>query len=63
MWNALHVVIVAAVLLLLVRSAAAAWQNRRIALAVWRRIRPRHVLGSLGLIIVVVGVAMMIATA
>lgn len=63
MWNALHVVIVAAVLLLLVRSAAAAWQNRRIALAVWRRIRPRHVLGSLGLIIVVVGVAIMIATA
>lgn len=34
-----------------------AWSNRHLAVSVWRRIRPRHVLGSLVLIAVVLGVA------
>lgn len=34
-----------------------AWSNRHLAVRVWRRIRPRHVLGSLVLIAVVLGVA------
>jgi membrane protease YdiL (CAAX protease family) len=58
----LHTVIVAVVGLLLARSAVAAWRNRTIAVTVWRRVRPRHVLGSIGLIGIVVGVALTIAT-
>lgn len=34
------------VIALLVRSGRAAWRNRWLALLIWRRIRPRHLLGS-----------------
>ena len=44
------------VLALLARAARVAWSQRDLALAVWRGIRPRHVVGSLGLLAVVIGV-------
>lgn len=53
----LRLAVVAAVLFLLLRSARMAWRHRRLAGAVWRRIRPRHVLGALGLLTIVVTVA------
>lgn len=54
----LRLAVVAAVLFLLVRSARAAWRHRRLAVAVWSRIRLRHVLGGLGLVLVVLSVAL-----
>lgn len=53
----MRLVVVAVVLVLLARAAKHAWRNRRLATAVWRRIRPRHVLGSLGLIVLVLTTA------
>ena len=50
------------VLVLLTRASITAWHNRRVAVAVWRRIRPRHVLGSLGLLVVVFAVAVTLVT-
>lgn len=38
------------VLLVLARAARTAWQQRGLALAVWRAVRPRHVLGGLALL-------------
>lgn len=46
-----------AVVALLARAAGQAWRARRLALAVWSGIRPRHVVGSLALLAVVLGVA------
>lgn len=54
--EAVRIVIVGLVCVLLVRSAGLAWHHRRLATSVWRRIRPRHLLGSLGLLTTVVGV-------
>lgn len=45
------------IIALLVRSGRAAWRNRWLALLVWRRIRPRHLLGSAVLLVGVVGFA------
>lgn len=45
-----------AVVGLLGRTLTPAWRNRALALRVWGRIRPRHVLGCLGLLAVVGGV-------
>jgi hypothetical protein len=50
------------VLVMLARGARAAWGQRRLALLVWRRVRPRHVLGSLALLLVVVSVAGVLLT-
>jgi hypothetical protein len=54
---ALRLLVVVVIGVLLVRAARAAWPNRHLALAVWRRIRPRHVIGCLGLLTVVIVVA------
>ncbi len=43
------------VAVLLARSAGLAWRERTLALRVWRGIRPRHVLGSVALLALVVG--------
>lgn len=43
-----------AVVALLARAAWVAWHRRDLALAVWGRIRPRHVVGSLVLLVVVI---------
>lgn len=51
------------VLALLARAARVAWSRRDLALAVWRGIRPRHVVGSLGLLVVVVTVTVTLAMA
>lgn len=55
---AVRLVIAVLILVLLARSARLAWANRRLALAVWRRMRPVHVVGSLGLLVVVGAVAL-----
>ena len=55
--SALRLVVAVVIVVLLARSARVAWRNRRLALTVWQRIRPRHVLGSLVLIGVVLAVA------
>jgi hypothetical protein len=58
MASILRLAVVVAVLFLLLRAAKGAWHNRALALAVWRRIRIRHVLGSAGLLVVVLSVAL-----
>lgn len=52
-----------AVLALLARSAWVAWARRDLARAVWRSVRPRHVIGSLVLLVTVVAVTVAAATA
>ena len=42
---------------MLVRAGAAAWQQRRLVVTVWRRIRVAHVLGAMGLLVLVGGLA------
>ncbi|CAN5188016.1 hypothetical protein BH23ACT9_BH23ACT9_08450 [soil metagenome] len=53
----LRIVIIVAVLGLLARASRAAWQHRGLSVSIWRGIRPRHVVGSLGLMVVVLGTA------
>lgn len=55
--SAARLVIAAVIVVLLVQSGRLAWRNRTLAVAVWRRIRPQHVLGSLALLALVLGVA------
>lgn len=57
MTSALRLAVAAVILLLLARSARVAWRNRNLAVAVWRRIRLRHVAGSVVLLAVVLAVA------
>lgn len=56
MSSALRLVVTAVILVLLARSARLAWSNRHLALLVWRRIRVRHVAGSIVLLSLVVAV-------
>ena len=60
--SALRLAVAAVIIVLLARAARAAWHNRRIAPTVWRRIRLRHVAGSLALLTVVLGVAVGLMT-
>lgn len=53
----LRILIVVAVVALLGRAARAAWGSRALMRRIWRAIRPRHVIGSLGLMVVVLGTA------
>ena len=62
MTSALRLAVAAVIIVLLARSARVAWSNRRLAVSVWRRIRPRHVAGSIALIAVVLGVALALMT-
>ncbi len=57
MTELLRLAVAVAILLLLARAVRPAWRNRALALRVWSRIRPRHVLGSIALLAVVIGVA------
>ena len=57
MTGVLRLVIAGAVIVLLGRAARAAWRNRRVAVAVWQRIRLRHVAGSVMLLTLVLVVA------
>ena len=54
--SVLRLVVAAWVVVLLARAAAGAWRQRQLALTVWRRIRLRHVAGSLALFVLVAGV-------
>jgi membrane protease YdiL (CAAX protease family) len=53
----LRLAIVAWILVTLARVARVAWRQRPLAFAVWRAVRPRHVVGALGLLTVVAGLA------
>ena len=57
MTSALRLAVAAVILFLLARSARVAWRNRDLAVAVWRRIRPRHLVGSAVLVAAVLAVA------
>ncbi|MPZ88860.1 MAG: hypothetical protein GEU81_12455 [Nitriliruptorales bacterium] len=57
MTDVLRLVVAVAVVGLLVRTLRPAWDHRRLAIRIWRRIRVHHVVGSLALLIGVVGVA------
>lgn len=48
-------VIAVVVALLLARAAVGAWRHRQLARRVWRSVRARHLLGSLGLLVGVLG--------
>lgn len=58
----LRVLVALAVAALLGRAARPAWRNRGLALAVWQRIRPGHVLGCLALLAVVLATAVGLMT-
>ena len=62
MTSVLRLAVAGAIIVLLLRAAHAAWGNRDIAISVWRRIRLRHVAGSLVLLAVVLGVAIGLMT-
>lgn len=55
--DALRLLVTLAVLGLLGRTVRPAWRHRALAVRVWRRIRPVHVVGCLGLLAVVLAVA------
>lgn len=57
-----RLVVAALVLALLARAAWVAWGRRSLAVAVWREIRPRHVFGSVALLVVVVATSVTAAT-
>lgn len=50
----LRLVVAGLVLVLLARAGRVAWRNRAVAVAVWRRVRWHHLVGSLGLLAVVI---------
>ncbi|MDQ3530469.1 MAG: hypothetical protein M3425_11085 [Actinomycetota bacterium] len=58
---ALRLAVAVAVVALLGRSARLAWSNRSVAMAVWRRVRVRHLLGSLVLLVAVGSTALGLA--
>ena len=58
----LRLAVAVVIIVLLARSARVAWGNRGLAVTVWRRIRVRHVLGSVGLIAVVLTVTVGLLT-
>ncbi|MBA3622263.1 MAG: hypothetical protein H0W51_08095 [Euzebyales bacterium] len=61
MTAALRLTVAVVIMALLSRSARLAWSNRGVAIAVWRRVRIRHMLGSLALLVVVGGAAVGLA--
>jgi len=55
--SALRLAVAVVIIVLLARVVPVAWANRRLAIDVWRRIRLRHIAGSLVLIVIVLTVA------
>jgi hypothetical protein len=53
----LRLAIVAWILVTLARAGRVAWRQRRLVIAVWRGIRPRHVLGAIAMLTLVASVA------
>ena len=62
MASVLRLVVAAVIIVLLLRSARAAWENRDVALDVWRRIRVRHVAGSVVLLATVLALTVVLMT-
>ena len=60
--SVLRVVVAVVIMGLLARSARAAWRDRSMAVRVWRRIRPRQVIGSVGLLALVLATAVVLMT-
>lgn len=60
--SVLRLAIAGWILVLLGRASRGAWAHRRLLVAIWRRIRPRHVLGSAALLTVVVAIASALIT-
>jgi hypothetical protein len=58
MTDVLRLLVTLAIVGLLARTLRPAWVNRQLATRIWRRIRIGHLLGSLGLLTLVVGVAL-----
>lgn len=58
MTDALRLLVALVIVGLIARTVRPAWRHRRLALRVWSQIRPRHVLGSLALLVAVVTVAL-----
>lgn len=58
----MRVAVIGAVVVLLGLRARMAWRHRDLAVSVWRSIRPRHVIGSLGLLVLVLAVALSLWT-
>jgi len=58
----LRLLVAVVILALLARVLRPAWRNRRLALRVWSSIRPRHVLGSIALLAVVMTVVLGLLT-
>jgi hypothetical protein len=56
--EALQLIVALAVVGMLGRAVRPAWRNRLLAVAVWRRVRLRHVLGCLALLALVLGTAL-----
>lgn len=56
----LRLLISAWILYTLVRAGRAAWRQRDLVVTVWRAIRPRHVAGALGLLVVIATVATLV---
>lgn len=59
--SALRLAVAAVIVFLLARSARVAWRNRDFAVMVWRRIRLRHLAGSVLLLAVMLGVIVALA--
>ncbi len=60
--DAVRALIALVVLVLLVRAARMAWRHRQVSLRVWRAVRPRHVVGSVGLLAVVLSTLLVLLT-
>lgn len=62
MADLLRLAVAVVILVLLARTVRPAWRQRALALRVWRGIRPRHALGAVALMLVVVTVAVALIT-
>ena len=58
----LRLLVALVVIVLLGRAAIGAWHNRHMAWAVWRSVRPVHVAGAFGLLVVVATVGYILLT-
>lgn len=61
--EALRLLVAAVVIALLARTVRPAWRQRALVVRIWRSVRPRHVLGSLVLLVAVLTVALTLAAA
>lgn len=58
--DVLRILVIMAVLGLLIRASRAAWRRRGLTVAIWRAVGLRHVLGSAGLVVLILGVVVVL---